>query len=385
MAFSGKATYSGGSGMPEAAEDVSDLVSIASPHDTPLLDALGDPLRAARSTVHEWLEDELLPNTDRLAEGTIVNPESTAQVPVQHGNRFRAGDQVRMEGGREVMLVTAVDEESNVLTVTRNYGGSSSSPLIAGAAVVILGNAALEGDDAAAARFTVRSRKVNYTQIFTSSVEVSGSELAVRQTAVADELDYQKQQRTRELLRDLENCVINGQAPAASPEGSSTVRRTMKGIMGFLSTNLFLPGNGDFPASTALTEEQLNLALRKIWKNSSGQVDLIVVGGPEKRAINGFVASNRRYAGGEETFKDAVSVYESDFGICRVILCRWVPAGTVLLLDSSRIDVMPLSGRSFQYKPLAASGDREGGQVIGEYTMELRNEMAHGAIVGLGN
>jgi len=37
----------------------------------------------------------------------------------------------------------------------------------------------------------------------------------------------------RELLRDLENCVINGRAPAANPEGSSTVRRTMKGLLGF--------------------------------------------------------------------------------------------------------------------------------------------------------
>jgi hypothetical protein len=55
----------------------------------------------------------------------------------------------------------------------------------------------------------------------------------------------------------------------------------------------------------------------------------------------------------------------------------------VLLLDTSRIEVMPLAGRSFQYKPLGATGDRESGQVIGEYTLELRNENAHGMITGL--
>ena len=37
----------------------------------------------------------------------------------------------------------------------------------------------------------------------------------------------------------------------------------------------------------------------------------------------------------------------------------------MLLLDSSRIDVLPLTGRSFHYKPLAATGDREIGQIIG--------------------
>ena len=59
------------------------------------------------------------------------------------------------------------------------------------------------------------------------------------------------------------------------------------------------------------------------------------------------------------------------------------PRGTVILLDSGRIDVMALAGRSFHYKPLGATGDREGGQVIGEYTLELRNENAHGVITGL--
>jgi hypothetical protein len=77
-----------------------------------------------------------------------------------------------------------------------------------------------------------------------------------------------------------------------------------------------------------------------------------------------------------------VNVYESDFGVCRVVMSRNVPAGTVLLLDSSRIDVLPLSGRSFHYKPLAITGDRDSGQVIGEYTVELRNENTHGFITG---
>ena len=80
-----------------------------------------------------------------------------------------------------------------------------------------------------------------------------------------------------------------------------------------------------------------------------------------------------------------VDVYESDFGICRVVMSRWVPADTVLLLESSRIDVLPLAGRSFMFKPLARTGDSESGQVIGEYTCELRNENAHAMLNTLGN
>ena len=47
MAFTGKATYSAGATLPELAEDVSDLIGIVSPYETPLLDALGDPMREA--------------------------------------------------------------------------------------------------------------------------------------------------------------------------------------------------------------------------------------------------------------------------------------------------------------------------------------------------
>ena len=72
MAFTGKATYTAGTTLPELAEDVSDLIGIISPYETPLLDALGDPMRDATSTHHEWLEDALLPNKDAINDSTIA-------------------------------------------------------------------------------------------------------------------------------------------------------------------------------------------------------------------------------------------------------------------------------------------------------------------------
>lgn len=384
MAFTGKATYAAGSDLPEIVEDVSDLVAINAPHETPLLDALGDPTRVARSTVHEWLEDSLLPNTDIITAETFTpNATSATTFEVENPNRFRPGDLVRPEGSGEVMLVESIGVGGGTITVQRGYGGTAPEALASNQVLNILGNAALEGDDAAAARFTNRTRKTNYTQIFTQTVEVSGSELAVRQIGVADELEHQKNQRLRELLRDLEQTVINGVAPTSSPEGSQSVRRSMRGILASITTNIFSPGVDDFPAGTTLTEAQLNAALRAIWEQSNGRVDLIVVGGVQKRAINAFVASDRRYSAQGEVFKDGISIYESDFGICRVVLSRAVPRGKVLLLDSSRIEVLPLAGRSFHYRALARTGDRESGQIVGEYTLEFRNENAHGVITGL--
>ena len=383
MSFTGKATYSAGSTLPEIAEDISDIVGIVSPYETPLLDHLGDPPRAATSTYYEWLEDELLPNTDAIDDSTWTDPSADETFAVDHADYFRVGDQVRPHGSDELLLVTAVDAQGGTITVVRGYGGTTAEDLADNQVLHILGNAALEGDDAPGVRFTSRTRKGNWTQIFTSAVRVSGSDLAVRKLSVADELDYQKQERLRELLRNLEATVISGIMPSADPQGSASVRRTMKGLIPFVTTSVFKPGVDSFPSDTDLTETQLNLALRLIWQQASSRVDTIVVNGYQKRRINGFITSSRSYGPDDVSYRDLVSVYESDFGICRVILSRAMPGDSVLLLDSARINVPPLAGRSFQYKPLAATGDYEAGQVIGEYTLELRNENAHGIITGL--
>ena len=378
MAFTGKATYSAGTTLPELAEDVSDLIGIISPYETPLLDALGDPMREAMSTHHEWLEDELLPNRDAVNDSTFTDPAADTDFVVDNGSRFRVGDQIQVEGSEELMLVTGINGDT--LTVVRGYAGTTPEDLADNQVINILGNAALEGDNKPDARFTNRSRYGNYTQIFTAAVEVSGTDIAASQLGLADELDFQKQERLRELIRDLENTVINGGQPTGNPEGSSSVRRSMKGIIQHISTNVFHTGDSSFPSGTVLDETKVNYVLRKIWENSNGNVDLIVVGGFQKRKINDFCADSRTYAANDTTFTNMVSVYESDFGICRIVTSRWIPQDGVLFLDSSRLSVLPLAGRCFHFKPLASSGDYECGELIGEYALEFKNEMAHGLI-----
>lgn len=381
MSFTGKSTYTAGANLPELAEDVSDIIGIVSPYETPLLDALGDSLRSAASTWHQWLEDELLPNKDEVRDDSIVNPASATEFDVANPGRFRVGDQIQIDGSYELMLVTAIT--GSALTVVRGYAGTTPEDVEDEQVINILGNAALEGADKPAARFTNRVRKSNFTQIFTAAVEVSGSDLAANQLGLADEMDYQKQERLRELLRDLENTVINGGQASANPQGASAVRRTMRGIIQHLTTSVFTAGAGDFPAGLDLDEAKINYALRKIWETSSGNIDLIVVNGCQKRRINSFLTAQRSYGPDDIAYRDMVSVYQSDFGVCRIVTTRWMPQDAVLLLDSSRLAVMPLAGRSFHFKPLASSGDYECGELIGEYTLELKNEAAHGLIKGL--
>jgi len=386
MPFTGKATFSAGADLPELMEDVSDIIGMVSPYETPLLDAIGDSTRQAFSTVHEWLEDELLPNVDSINQASFSpNPENATGITVFNGQRFRAGDLLRPVGGREVIQVISV--AVNVLTVVRRYGGTLATALTNGQRLLILSSPALEGDDRPEPRSSSRVRRRNFAQIFTASVDISGSMLASRSIGVRDEMDYQKQQRARELLRDLENAVLNGIAPSAAPQGSATVRRSMNGLFSLVTTNNMAPGAGGIAAGGGagadLNEAVLNSALRQIWESASSSVDLIVCPAGLKRRINGFASASRRTAMGEDAFGDVINIYESDFGTCRVLLSRYMPTDSLLLLDSSRVEVLPLQGRSFGFRKLAMTGDRESGQMVGEYTLELRNELAHGAVRNL--
>ena len=143
MSFTGKATYAAGSTLPEIAEDVSDLIALNSPFETPLLDALGDPPYAAHSTIHEWLEDDLVATSDSIV--TITN---STHIIVGNASRFRPGDQLRVEGATEILLVSAVDLSTGTLTIVRSYGSTTLSTLAVNQQIYILGNAGLEGADA---------------------------------------------------------------------------------------------------------------------------------------------------------------------------------------------------------------------------------------------
>jgi hypothetical protein len=370
MAYTGKATHTNGLAV-EIAEDVSPYVSMNAKVETPFLDFLGNPPYEAQSIKHEWLEDAVLANTDQLNEAL---DDSETDVDVDTGTVFRVGDIIMIED--EVMLVTVIS--TNTLTVTRGYGSSTAATHADNTAITILGNAALEGGDADAAKSSDRSRKVNYTQIIRpATLDVSFTEQAVTNIGVANEYEHQKELRVLEAIRNLENTVIHGRVAASTPEGSGTVRRSMKGLKQFCSSNVTAA------SGAALTETYLNSKLESAFNNGAYDMDFILVGGTQKRKVSNFIQPARRYGPDDGSLKNFVGVYESDFGVFKVILCRWVPSDQCIFGSSKWISVMPLKGRSFAHYPLAVSGSYDKGMIEGEYTLEVKHEEAHGYIDGL--
>ncbi len=378
MVFTGKAAYDAGSTFPEQYEDISPMVAMVSPSETPLLHALGDADRSAESALHEWIEDSLLPEKD-AANGTVATAVTT--LTVDNGGRFRVRDQVRGAASGEIMLVTAIS--TNDLTVTRGYGGTTQAAIADNEVIEIIGNASLEGDDAPTPRFQNRSRVNNYSQIFTETVSVSGTQQATRKVGVIDEVAYQGEARLRENLRYLERTILSGDKPASTPQGSDTVARSLQGMRQYISTHSLTANSGVLASmGTDLSEEIINTVLREIWDVSSEGPDLIVLGGFQKRRFNGIVGG-RTVTQAEETAKNIIMKYESDYGTITAVMSRWVPPNSAVFLNSRKVQVMPITGRSFHLEPLAKTGDSDRRLLVGEYTMEFQTESSHAWVDGL--
>lgn len=183
---------------------------------------------------------------------------------------------------------------------------------------------------------------------------------------IQDEFTYQQQQRIREALRDLEKAVVLG-ILSGNTIGTATARRTLKGLRSTLATNAQSVG-------ATLTESWLGNSIKSAWDQGGTDVDIILAGVNYKRLIDQYNASRKLVNNEDAKYSNLVTEYESTFGVMKVVLSRWMPSSECLILSSQRIKVLPLQGRSFQFKEVASQGDSRKGMILGEYTLEVRNE-----------
>jgi hypothetical protein len=368
MAFTGRATYSNPTAI---AEDVSDIISMISPFETPLLDYLGDAVRPATNVLHEWLEESLAPPS--IINSTAITSDTAATTFRINGTggSIQTGDLLRITGNssltyEEVMQVTATAADS--ITVNRGVGSVGPSSLAPGGSVELISNATIEGADVSGDISQNRTRNYNWVQIYRKSVEVSDTEQAVSQLGdISNEYDHQLRNRTREILRDLEKNLILG-VDAGNSFASATTYRTMKGIWRYITSNQ--------QSAATFSESFLNaVVIKSAWDNGAQDLDFIVADANLKREIDNLADSRIRQTMDDETYKSEITLYESSYGRQQILPPnRWMPTNSLMVLASDRINVLPLDGMSFQQKPLATTGLATNGVVFGEYTAEVRNE-----------
>jgi len=253
-------------------------------------------------------------------------------------------------------------------------------------------NAVIEGDEATVDAMSATTRAFNYCQISDKVIAVSGTQSAVDAAGRADEMAYQIAKKSKELKKDMEFDLIE---PNIQVVGSATAARELGSIPTWIATNgdagtsgTLSTGSGtDLPGSGTdrdLTEAILKTVIKEVY-NSGGDMDMLVCPPAVKQDISGFNANTTRFGPAEKkTEFAAVDVYSSDFGDLKIVPNRVMAttdAKDVFLIQRDMLATAYL--RDFMIQDLSKTGDSDKKQLLVEYTLEVRNEAAHGIILDI--
>ncbi len=354
--------------------DLSDILSSILLDDTDFLSTIGISGDAATQTKHSWVEDALNATTILQSGGSSAQQAlgTTSGTNIRFSasmmGRITAGTLLkdRLSGKTEVIMVTAVSGTS--ATVTRGYGATSAQVHAAAALYDIIANPRPQGMAGPKDESTTRSLKFNFTQIFSKGVKITGTANAIEHAGVSKEDAYQIDLRMRELKREMDRTAIMGVRAGADVDASTY--GTMGGIIDYVG--FIGAGNVNGTAET-LTPSVLNAMAKQVY-DDGGMPDILVVGGLQKQKISTFDQEFRRSTLDSRRAGYTVEEFVTDLGWnLRVVVDRWVPSDVALVLDSSKIKIMPLQSRAMFLEKLAKTGDSNDWQIIGEYTMEVRN------------
>lgn len=236
----------------------------------------------------------------------------------------------------------------------------------------------VEGADFGAGDVNNPSRKTNYTQIIKEDWKVSGTEQATAHAGMTSPKAYHMAKSMVHWKHKLEWSLLNGVAAA----GNASTAREMGGIFDQVTTNKVSN------AAAAFTETLMNDYFENVWNSSAKAPDAVYVGGKGKRVISGFTAgTTKNIQATDKRLINTVDVYESDFGVVKLFLHRFVDdvvaagsTGNIAILREDTWFIASLREPNNYDAP--KGGDYEKGAIIGETTLEGRYEKAN--FVGKG-
>jgi hypothetical protein len=351
-------------------QDIVDEIMLLNPYQIPLISALGITGGEVVNTIHEWYEDQLF---DTKSTVSVAASNSDTTITVASVEAFRSNQVVKI--GDELILITAVNTSTKVLTVTRGYGSTTATAIAQGATIEVMFVLGEEGADARESRYKPRVTVQNVTQIFDDSIKVTGTAEAVQQYGIDDLYESEKQKKQLELALQLEKAIING-----IKYNDTGTTRMMKGIRSFITTNVI------DAASATLTIDMINDAAQAIYSiggfKEGGNYNILVPA-KQKRVLSKLLADKIALTRQDTTRGQVVTNILTDFGEFGVTLSDNLKPDEIILTDMNRMKIMPLRTRGFAHTFMGKTGDSTVGQIVGEYTLEFRQEKAHARIKGL--
>lgn len=362
--------------------DMSEKIAELEPNASPLI-TLTKKMKRRRVVTNpefNWMEQDPGNRWDAINNATGYNNSATVWA-VDNAGYFRVGDIVQVPSTTEVVLVTAVDNTGNTITVIRGWGGSTTAPLVDDDPLVILGNANEEGAKLREIKTTEPVKKTNYTQILRTPVGVTNT-LAATSTYGPKAMAYYRHLDGINHAIDMERTMWLGKKGKDIHNGKP--RRTTGGIIEFLTENVL-----DVSAiSGSLTEQAFTEWLEDVFRYGSSEKILFACG--RLCTIIDLWAQNKlKTVPGERTYGVKIKEYVSSHGTLFIVKHKLfegaVYGGMGVILDMNNVAYCPLKGRDTKLLTGRQDPDEDAvkDEYITEFGVEVRLPKTHAIIKGV--
>jgi hypothetical protein len=255
-----------------------------------------------------WHNSELEQRFDAINNvGGYTNVATS--IVVDNGSRFAIDDIVKVPRTGEVLLVTNV--VTNTLTVVRGAGASSGVALVDDDPLYIIGTAAEEGSRSQVARSENPVVETNYTQVFKTSLEASGTWLSSSNESSPHDWNFQAKTNMIEHLKDIEGAFLFG-APGEETGANGKKQRVTGGLLYYMTAN-------NVAAGGAWTLSEVNSFLGSVTRYGSRE-KVLFVGRTAASVLDEHALNKLQVTNGADSFGVGIKTWQSTHGEFKVVV-----------------------------------------------------------------
>lgn len=329
---------------------------------------------------YSWFQRTQMARQTRINNGAGYPLGSETSLVVDDASIFTPRDVVHNTRTGENMLISTVTVTTNTLVVTRNLGG------------VGVGTAILDNDEMLAINSTwaegttspdpISNEAVklyNYTQIFKSSVSITGT-AQQQKLRGGPELEDAIKEATLRYSIDVERAFLFSKRKEDTT-GSTPLRQTggLLSAQGIVTNKV---SNGGL----ALTEANFLDHLKPLFVNGDSEVRTTFCPHTFLQAVGGWADSKVRMSQADTSLGMVITRYASPYGVVNLVPHRLLVGDIygyyVISLDMPKVFYRYLDGRDtkLQTNIQANDADLVKHQFMGEAGVQLIHETVHGAL-----
>ena len=330
----------------------------------------------------KWFEDVYGGRYAQVAAQALVGATSmdVKSAGSSSAHIFTVGDIVRNVRTGENVIVTAITDTDTV-AIARSYGAVAAAQMEVDDGLFIIGNVNEENAGARNMNTTQSTPNTNYTQIFKTTIAVSGTEDAAKLYGGRD-LPYLRAKKATEHALDIERAFWWGQKNA-DVGANGHPRRATGGVDEFITGgNSYVQNQGG-----TLTAADMNTFLREGFTYGNTR-KMLFAGGLVIQAINEIARGQVQTNVGDTEYGMKVSRWMTAFGEIDIVhnpLFVEDMAGAAYLLDMECFRYRYMEGRDTKLMTNVQAPDVDGivDQYLTEAGLERKEAARHAKLYGV--